>query len=61
MNETVKDIRSKVPELLNRAQMDVDFRQLLQSNPSVALCAAGVPNATLAESDTPRTPVPGPA
>jgi hypothetical protein len=49
MSATVQDIRGKVQELLNRAQLDANFRQLLQMNPSGVLCAAGVPNALALE------------
>ncbi|KFE60131.1 hypothetical protein [Hyalangium minutum] len=45
MNETIQDIRSKVQDLLNRAQVDASFRQSMQMNPAAALCTAGVPNA----------------
>jgi len=50
MTQTVQDIRGKVQEMLNMAQMDGAFRQMLQVNPGAALCAAGVPNAMLSES-----------
>jgi len=45
---TLQNLRSKAQEMLNLANVDQAFGQLLQINPELALCAAGVPNANLA-------------
>lgn len=56
MTANLQDIRSKVQEMLNMAQLDEAFRQMLQVNPGGALCAAGVPNAMLSESSDAAAP-----
>jgi hypothetical protein len=45
MIETVQDIRNKVQDLLDRAQLDAGLRQMLQVNADGTLSAAGLSNA----------------
>jgi len=45
---TLQNLRNKAQELINLANVDQAFGQLLQQNPAAALCTAGIPNAVFA-------------